>query len=89
MQSLRLERFCGGNRMNIQDLIWYIKYQGDFDYSVAELERLGLEEICRRYNIDYDEMTEAERNGLWAELIALAEEVEFKKYFEENYTELD
>ncbi len=75
--------------MNIQNLVWYIKCQGDFDYSVAGLERLGLKGLCDDYNIEYNDLSEAEKREFWEELIELAEEVEFKKQFDRTYSELD
>lgn len=59
--------------------------RSDFDYTVFELERKGLQRICIDYNVGYDELSEAEKEELWKELMAVAEEIEFKRYFEDIY----
>jgi hypothetical protein len=35
--------------------------------SVPELERAGLEKVCRDCNVDYEDFTEAERDEIWKE----------------------
>ena len=55
--------------------------------TISELERIGLERICREYNVDYSDFSEAEREELWKELIAIVEEIEFNREFSELYEE--
>ena len=55
--------------------------------SIPDLERIGLERICREYNVDYEDLTEAEREEIWKELIAIVEEIEFCLEFSELYEE--
>lgn len=62
-----------------------IKRQGDFDFCVSELEQKGLYRVCLYYSIDYDWLSDAERELLWQELQAMAQEVEFKKYYADIY----
>ena len=46
--------------------------------SVAELERAGLDWICRDNNIDYTELNNAEKEELWKEMIRILDETEFR-----------
>lgn len=71
--------------MRIYAIIGHVKRCGSFDYCVSELERLGLQRICGIYNIDYDWLNEAEKEELWKELLEMAREIEFKKYYEDIY----
>ena len=57
--------------------------------TVAELERIGLNGICIDNNIDYNDLTEAEKEAIWKEVIAIVEETEFKKQFAEMYMNED
>ena len=57
--------------------------------TVAELERIGLKRICIKNNIDYDDLTEAEKEELWKELTGIVEEIEFKKKYAEMYMNED
>ena len=57
--------------------------------TVAELERIGLERICIDNSIDYEELTEAEKEEIWKELVAIVKEIEFKKEFAEMYLNED
>ena len=50
-----------------------------------ELERKGLERICIENNIDYNDLTEEEKELVWRELIEIVEEIEFTKYYAEMY----
>ena len=51
--------------------------------AVAELERKGLERVCIESNIDYNDLTEAEKDAVWGEILGIVEEIEFKKEFAE------
>ena len=55
--------------------------------TISELERIGLERLCKEYNVDYEDFTEAEREELWKELMAIVEEIEFNREFSELYEE--
>ena len=57
--------------------------------TVTELERAGLRRVCINNNIDYGELTEAEKEAIWKEVIAIVEETEFKKQFAEMYMNED
>ena len=57
--------------------------------TVTELERIGLERICIDNSIDCEELTEAEKEEIWKELIAIVEEIEFCKEFAEMYMNED
>lgn len=72
--------------MDIWNVIWHIKVCGNFDYTESELERIGLEGICKEYNLEYSDLSEREKRFLWEELRELAREVEFNRDW--NY-ELD
>jgi len=71
-------------RMRVYEIVKMIKRCGDFDYTVCELERKGLERICIDYNVDYENLTKAERKELWNELLGMAEEVEFVRYYNDD-----
>jgi len=47
----------------------------------------GIERICREYNVDYSDFSEAEKEELWKELMAIVEEIEFNRDFSELYEE--
>lgn len=70
-------------------IVEHVKKQETFDYTEFELERNGLQRICIEYNVDYDDLNEAEKEGLWKELMAMAEETEFKRYYEHIYNGSD
>ena len=57
--------------------------------SVIELERAGLDWICRDNDIDYTELNDSEKEELWKEMIAILEEIEFNREFSELYMEED
>jgi len=57
--------------------------------TVVELERMGLKGICIDNNIDYNDLTETEKEALWKEVIGIVEETEFKKEFAEMYMNED
>jgi len=57
--------------------------------TVAELERIGLKGICVGNNVDYNDLTEAEKEAIWKEVIGIVEETEFKKQFAEMYMNED
>ena len=65
-----------------------MRFKTDWEIlTISELERIGLERICREYNVDYDDLNEAEKEELWKELIAIVEEIEFVREFSELYEE--
>ena len=55
--------------------------------TISELERIGLERLCREYNIDYEDLTEAEKEEIWMEAVAIVDEIEFNREFAELYEE--
>ena len=71
-------------------LLALLRFKTDWEIqTISELERIGLERICREYNVDYEDLTEAEREEIWKELIAIVEEIEFCLEFSELYEEED
>ena len=65
-----------------------LRFKADWEIQmISELERIGLERICREYNVDYDDLNEAEKEEIWKELIAIVEEIEFVREFSELYEE--
>ena len=50
--------------------------------TIPDLERIGLERICIDNGINWEELTEAEKEEIWKELIAIVERIEFEKDFE-------
>ena len=67
-----------------------MRFRTDWEIqTISELERIGLERICREYNIDYSDLNEAEKEEIWKELIAIVEEIEFVREFSEMYMEED
>ena len=57
--------------------------------TVFELERIGLDRICIENNIDFEDLTEAEKEEVWQELLSIAEEAEFRTYYAEIYNGRD
>ena len=67
-----------------------MRFRTDWEIqTISELERIGLERLCREYNVDYDDFSEAEKEEIWKELIAIVEEIEFVREFSEMYMEED
>ena len=62
--------------------IEYIKKQGTFNFGIDDLERLGLTGILVFYMLDWETLTEEDKEELWKELKQLAEENDYIKEFE-------
>ena len=60
----------------------YIKLQGDFDYGIDLLEKIGLKGILGTYSLDIEELSTDEKEELWNELKQMAEENDFIREFE-------
>ena len=62
--------------------ITYIKLQGDFDYGIDLLEKIGLKGILGAYSLDIEELSAEEIEEIWNELKQMAEENDFIREFE-------
>jgi len=60
----------------------YIKREGTFDFSLDDLERIGLTGILAFYSLDWEALAEEEKRELWRELKQMAEEHDFIEDFE-------
>ena len=56
----------------------------DFNYDLVELRTKGLKEICIENNVDYYELSEAEKEELWNELLEMAEEIELIRFADDD-----
>ena len=83
--------FVEVNRMDMKKVyltVQHIKRNLEVE-TEFELERLGLERICIENNIDYMDLTEEEKEEIWNELMGIAQEIEFTKYYAEIYNGAD
>ena len=60
----------------------YIRKEGNFDYGLDDLERVGFIGILSYYRLDWEALTEDEQDELWDELKQMAEENDYIRDFE-------
>jgi len=61
-----------------------IKREGTFDISLDEFESIGLEAVLTFYDLDFDALTESEKEELELEMKQMAQEVDFFRDAEEE-----
>ena len=67
----------------VRIFVEYIREQGDFDYGIDELEKIGIKGIIALYGLDFEVLTEKEKQELEKELREMAREFDFMENWDQ------